>query len=555
MTAVSVILSGPLVDRPATRHSMRFPTLCLSLALTLAALAGSPPLAAQSLADPLVSSGRARVSGGGEFLSWRDRFGLDGRREPLATDLTRESAASLFPGLGALETALDALLEPGTFPLRLGASRGFVSQNQVRVPLSVDVGITDRITVGVTVPLVRTTVEADLFVRTDSTASLGANPAVVAQVAVAGFLDVLRTRRDDVTAAASQLCTSDPGSNACADATALAADLSSSATLLGQAYGASALFPAAGSQAGEALIGQFAALDAALAAQGHSELGAPPPLATPPLTTADLQALLADPGGPFAAAPVESFGGLWGVGDVEARVAAQLLRGARVDSLGVPSLAWNLSAVGTVRLPTAARDSLELFLDRGRGDGQLDLEAGVYLAVSTPRFALRARGDYTLQQAAEIDVRVVPYGSVISGVLDIARADWNPGDRLAFEVEPALRVAPALSLAASYRFVRQGEDSFAPVQTTGLVPATDSVPGPSGSFYPDVSVLSVGTGIRLHELGGSLTYRSTGLAETTTGGFEAFLQLRKAVSGSGGRVPAGIRASFGLRLHRDLWGG
>lgn len=138
---------------------------------------------------------------------------------------------------------------------------------------------------------------------------------------------------------------------------------------------------------------------------------------------------------------------------------------------------------------------------------------------------------------------------MLAGAGDIVEVERDPGDGFSLEIEPAFRIAPALSLALSWRMLSRGADHY-----TAL-----TAPAPGGGpvndhFEDDVALLATGTEISLQEVGGSLTYRSRGLPETTGGGFETFFRVRSAISGSGGRVPAGLRAEFGLRLVRRLWG-
>ena len=196
---------------------------CLALALC-AVVSSTQETRAQSLIDPVIAPGEIRLSGGGSMLSWREAFGLAGERVPLGADLTRDSGADLVPGLEGLASALTTLVGGGS-PLRLGASTALVSHNEVRVPLSVDIGIFDRLSVGVTVPLVRTTLEADLRIGTSESSDLGANPAFASGAAVLAFLDVLSTRSGEAQALASERCGLDSGSASCAAASGLASTL------------------------------------------------------------------------------------------------------------------------------------------------------------------------------------------------------------------------------------------------------------------------------------------------------------------------------------------
>lgn len=520
-----------------------------TLAITAAITAPAGALSGQSLLDPVVDPGEIRLHGGAQFLGWSERWNIDGAREPLAVDLTRESAAELIPGLQGLRSSLESLV--GTSgPFQLGAATATVSQNEVRVPLSIDVGVIDRITVGVTVPLVRTIVEADLRVADDDQADLGLNPAITGGGTVPAFLDSLSARAGSAAALRTQLCDAEPGSAGCTAATALASDLDAAGGLLGDAYRASGLFPASGTSTGAALDAWFAAVNDALTIQGLAPLTTAPPLAAEVADHSGIQALLVDGAGPFRSAPLASYGSRWGLGDIEARIGARLLEGQQVDSTGSATLAWSLAAIGTVRLPTGSGDSVNVFLDRGLDDGQMDLEGGAWLSVATRRFSVQARALYTVQQSGEITKRVAPYGEVLSGTGDIVLLDRDPGDGLSIEIEPAIRLAPALALGVSWRMVSRGEDRY----SASGSPVVGSDGAVEDRYYDDLDLLGVGTEYSLQEIGGSLTYRSRGLPETSGGGFETFLRVRKAIAGSGGRVPAGVRSEFGLRLVRRLWG-
>jgi hypothetical protein len=513
------------------------------------------PSGAQTLADPVLPKGAARLDGGAVFQDWRERFTIDGDREDLGSDLTRASAAELVPGLDRLEAEFTRMLGSG-LPLRLGPSSGLISYTDVRVPLALDVGVLDRVTVGVTVPLVQSTVEADLRVSGDDQADLGINPGIAARESVETYLSNLWTRFSEANAAAAAVCGQSPGSAECAAATGLVSDLEVLVPGLFSAYSASALFPAVGTTAGDALLDRMAEIDVALQDQGLSAVGGTPPLAASVAGRPELQALFADFAGPFVGSELASNAGRWGLGDVEARVSVRLIDGAQRDSVGSATSAWSLAATGTVRLPTGAADSVGLFLDRGFDDGQLDVEGSLYGAFSTRRFAVRARASYLLQQPGRYDARVVPLGEIISGVGDIREVERDPGDGLRFEVEPGIRLSPTLSLGLSWRWTSLGASTVEATTTRELVEPTDppTFGGVNTVYYGDAALLAEGTEFELQELGGQITYRTVDLPENDGRGFEAFLRLRTALSGSGGRVPAGVRGEFGLRFVRSLWG-
>ncbi len=520
------------------------------------------PLAAQSMADPVLPAGRLRIATSGIFDYATERYGLrtEGgstveELEPLGFDLTKPSAADFFPGAADLRERLAAALDDDAsgFPLRLGASQALVTANRVEVPFSADVGVLDWLTVGVTVPLVKTRFEGTFEIAPDTLADLGVNPGVVNQALVRGFVESLADRAGAAATLASDACGTDPSSQACLDAQALAADLASAGDAFTALFGTSLLFPAAGTAAGDALTARVDALNTRLTDQGLTALEGLP-LASEPLQGPTLDEFLTDLGGPFGyLAPPGTLQGPWELGDVEARVAVRLLAGEVRDSLNRIDRAWKVAALGTVRLPTGAARQVDAILLPRTSDGQLDLEGGLYAAFMSRHFAVRAQGLYTRQQPATVRDRVAPADVVLVPRVNIATLDWDPGDRMQLEIQPAFRLAPALSLGLTWHYLHQGSDRYTRLATPlPLMPAEPFVP--SGAVYPDASVMDAETEQTFQEVGGSLTYQTTMTPGAAGQGVEVFIDVRTTVSGSGGRTPAGTRLVFGGRLLRRLWG-
>jgi hypothetical protein len=510
--------------------------------------------------DPLVPAGRARLGIEAWFDTAEETFGgsggdegSSGGRTPFALDLRRTSAALLFPGTADLRERLAEALggDADAFPLRLGASTASARTHRVAVPLSLDVGVFEWLTLGVTVPFERTRIESGLEILPDAGADLGVNPALSNRPLVQTFVESLASGAQQAEALATERCDLDEGSQGCMDALALAEEMGGAAGAFEHLFGASFLFPAAGTATGEALTTRVSDLEARLVAEGLGEL-ADLPLAAQPLEREGMEDLLTDAAGPYGyILPPGTVGGVWGVGDAEARIAVRLLEGVQRDSAGEPTgTAWRLAALGAVRLPTAAGREPDVVLLPRVGDGQLDLVAGAYGALAVSRFAVRSRVLYTRQQPGEVIDRVTPRGVAIATRENLTRLDWDPGDELDVEVQPAFRLAPALSFGLVWRYHRHGQDRYTRLDPLPAPPELPYVP--AGTVYDDASVLAAATETSAHEVGGSLTYRTTGLPGSEHSGLEVFAEVRRAVSGSA--APVSTRAAFGGRLLVGLWG-
>lgn len=533
---------------------MRVSTLSVLVFATLA-LASPASAAAQTLPDPILPEGRLRLGAIGLFEA-ADERGFD-TPLPLGSILTAPSAADLFSGTGDLRSRVAAALadETSDFPLRLGASVASVTENRTRIPFSAEVGVLPWLTVGVTVPLVQSHVEAGFEVLPDTTADLGLNPGLTNLGLVDGFVTSIRTRAAEARALADQRCAAEPGSDGCVAADRLAADLADADTAFTRLFRASVFLPATGTAAGTALQGRVASLDARLGEEGLGGL-ADLPLAAAVADREALGTLLGDPAGPYQyLAGPGSVKGLWELGDVEAHAAVRILEGQRRDSANAPvELAWRLAAIGGVRLGTApVRITNALFLPRG-DDGQTDLFGGGYGAVQLGRFAVRARALYTRQQAGVVRDRVRSPDEPFAPAASATRLEWDPGDELEWEVQPAFRLAPSLAIGLIWRYWRHAEDVYTRLDPLPAAPEDETSPRPLVPLTLDPAALAVGTERSVQELGGSLTYRTTVLPGSDGDGFEVFLDVRRAVAGTGEHTRATTRASFGGRFMWRLWG-
>lgn len=506
-----------------------------------------PSLAAQETQSPLSPAGRLRVDVAGLFVSWDGRFTDDGT-EPLGAELEAADLSEAFGGSAELEDELRTLLDDAEYAGTLGPLRARISADRTSVPVRIDLGIFDWLTIGGTVPFVKNRTEVAIDYGGGS-ANLGVNPALTAPSTVGDYLQALEAARTASSTRATELCATDPDGAACAEAQSLASDLASFFTGMQSAFGASPFFPGEATEAGDALVGRSQALDSRLQAAGLTGLtGLPLPsvLGDREAFDAFLESTLLTP-------PLANRVPLWEIGDVEAHLLARIAEGGADDPDA--ALRYQVGAGALVRLGTGALDDPNVLFDLPAGDGQTDVEGRVFVNLETARFGLWADARYGVQTSTVVARRVGPPDVVFRSPAGLRNVEWDPGDYLRLEVAPRIQLTREVALSAGWRLWSKGEDTFevAPPDP-GEPPAP---PGDALNVFSDVSLLAAETEETRHEVGLGLTYstRSAWREGRTGFPFEGRVLVRKAVAGSGGRTPDTLHLEFGLRLYRRIWGG
>lgn len=513
-----------------TPRAARFGALAVAL---LAALAPLPASAQDADWAPL-QGGQLRFGIRGDFLFADQRFGLrtDGSGEVeevegLAHDLRKANGAALFPGLDVLSGSLGDIMGDPTYVPRLGSTRAYLQASQVRVPFSLDLGVTSWFTIGATVPLVKSRVEGDLGFIATSADDLGVNPALTRFDEVVAFTDAL-------TQAAAAL----PAGSG--DAWRTWADQWI------QAYGASSVFPAVGTPAADALAASVAAFNAALASAGIPQVQAGVPLADEILTTEALRLLLFEPEGRYGIIPLPTQL-LWALGDVEVHARLQLLEGGPRDETGRPG--FGLTALGTLVLPTGAGDETRAIFDIPVGQGLLGYRAGAAGWIRGGRLGLAAMGEYGITTAGEVSRRIAPPDVPLVPVANVTDVRRTPGNTLELQVRPTFSMAPALTVEGFYRFFTREADTYERVSPLPGAPAA-VLPLPTRDIYTDASLLALETEATLHVAGGGLRFHPP------EGDFpvEVWAHVQSAIAGSGGQTLRTTTLVFGGRATFRLWG-
>jgi len=506
-------------------------------------LIAAGPVGAQVLDDTLVPGGSLGFEISPVFSSWDTRFGRSAgvnRRESLAEDLTTDAAQTLYPGAESLRAAIAALSGNAGYSPILGVTQAHVSKDVTRVEFAAHVGVLDWLTVGAVLPWSRTRTSFDLHFRPDTLAGdLGVNPTISNATNVTSFLQALANAEAAAQTNATQVCTSSPGSPACANAQALATRTASFRTSASNGYGASAFFPLASTATATALAQSVSTLSSDLVAAGLGPISVAMPFAAAAVDEEDFWTLpLLPEAGVQALGPLASVKAPWYFGDLEVSATVRVLEGRRGN------VAYRLLATALGRLPTGQVDSLDVLLDVGTGDGQADLEGRLLAQLRAgSRLGLALGARYGVQRPRTLVRRVAPPEVAIPAAATRHTVEWTPGAFYGLEIAPTLYVSDELSFSAEYRGFRKYRDRY-------------ELAGSSVGAPVDPSVLEVESGVTVHEVGGSLRYDS--LARWLGEGarpMQVNFRFVRAVAGGGGQTPVTTQVELGVRLFRSLWGG
>lgn len=507
--------------------------------------------ASQEPYSPLVPRGKLRLEIFGEYSfyssryrTWTDGSSTRGGLEDLSDPFSGPAGAGVFPLLSPVEAAVREALG-GDYSVSLGTMTSFMEKNTARVPVSIDVGVFDWLTVGVVIPAVQHETEFVFHFEADSAgANAGFGPG---EVAVSGFMFGLDRSIDEYGDFRDQACAADPSSPECLDATAVLDDALSFQSGLAAMYG-TMFAPLSWAPAGMALQARLTSLATAFETAGVTGVPESIPLAISFVTAEEIREMVTNPAfGIGANQPLGQWRALWGLGDIEVRTDARLIETGAPD--GPRHIVAGAGA--RLRLPTGAQDDPANFLDAAAGDGQIDVELRGWMNGRwTGRFGLWADFRYGIQLPGTTERRVFAPDFTFAPMSSQVRLDWNPGDYQFVELSPWFRVAETITIVAGYRYYRKGRDSFeiAAAEGTGSAPAADA---------PDPGILVPHSSVSASRVTFGMVYnRDAPAADGATGGpLEIRLLYRGVVGGSGGDVPKTGSIEAGFRFFRGLWGG
>jgi hypothetical protein len=522
----------------------------------------------------VVPRGSFRVSVGIGFSRADARFASGhpggerrGEREPLGASLSFDTlGATAVERLSPLAQPLRSLSEQPALSLSLGAL-GVVLDRDVRtIPLTLEAGLTSRLTVAAFIPY--------HFVRHDvamipGAGNLGMNPA--ATVAAA------RTRNgaviSQIFAASARLrgrlaaCEANPSGSGCGS---LLANRQQALEFLTQADAAAAQLlavygdanspgspfaPVAGSTLEQAIFARLTAFNASyqsfLALPVDSALIAARPVGATRLTLNDVNRILTDSSTGILALPLESVEH-GHVGDIELSAKFLLYDGfanltsrrlARVD--GVKA---RLAVGGAYRFASGMTAAPNSFADLGTGDGTPDIELRGYLdVVIGNRFWWSSVVRYGLPRSDTVTLRIPDTTALgFPAAYRQHNVTRTRGKYLEAEWSPRLVLNDFFGVAGFYRYRSTERDDY-----SGTFSVTDLGGQPRTL---DAAALGAFTDTEEHRAGVALSYSTVaGYAARRSGvPLDVTLLLTRVVRGAG--VPGDTQAAVAVRWYHKLFG-
>jgi len=500
--------------------------------------------------------GTLRVTFDPRIMTWNDEFTDAGRRR-LGFGLTGDTVGSRYiPVLGQLEQNvrtvtgdLIPVIRPQVlghgdreellprFVASLGAGLLSVRQERRTYPITAELGVTSRLSVRLTVPIVRVATRSGLQLST-SGANLGLNPRLTvtgADGAYTAFFTQFDTTlarfEQNINAGLYGSCTP-----SCPARDSLAFWRSVRDALHGTAYGVASVgspfMPLDSSPAGRGIDSAVARIRRDMSAFGVAGFDTTFLLPTDTLSGALLQAAIVDSaiGFGYNRIPFRS-GFRFGFGDVELAAKYRLVAGAH----------YAAAVQALVRLPIGARDSADELLAQSIGDHQTDLEGQLTQELSAGPLWLNVAVRAAVQRPGMRVRRVAPPDAFLVPAAATASLRWDPGDYVGVDVAPLVRLAPEFAVGFTAGYWTKQRDRYAFQSPQDSVALANRL----GGAPVAASVLDEGTLERRLRLGFAMTYHGA----TVEGGFS----IEQTVSGVGGFVPAATVYRLVMRTSRKLF--
>ena len=506
------------------------------------ALTSGAMLAAQAVdRTDMPGRGMLRLTFEPSIVAWDAQF-VGAMRLPLGLPLTGDTVGSAhIPVVARLEQDVRTAGRLPGFIASLGKGLLSVRQERRTTPISAELGLTDRLSVRLTVPIVRVATRAHLQLSSKG-ANLGLNPllqGVANSSALYGSFfnqfDTSLARLDANIAGGGYGC---PPSRQCG----AQAFLDSARVVRGALYEAvhgvaqtgSPFMPLDSSDGGRAIAQVVSYLQTRDSA-AFNIIGFRDPflLAHDTLSVDFVAGAIIDSANGFGyrALPFrDSF--RFALGDLEVAAKYRIAGGAH----------YAAALVALVRLPTARRDSAEEWLHQSIGDHQVDLEARlVQELIVGSRLWLNLAIHGGIQRPGTQVRRVAPFGTILVPIAATSELRWDPGDYAGVDFAPLFRLAPQFAAGVTAGYWTKQRDRYAFRSPQDSLDLASRLGAPTSA-----ALLEQGTAERRLRLGVALTY----VGPNVEGGFS----IEQTVSGGSGAVtPAAAVYRIVLRTSRKLF--
>ena len=503
----------------------------------------------QDWTHPVLAAGHFRVEAASLHLSSSARFGQNVENgsiseaiEPHGFDFTSLAIGSgLFPILSDLESQMSVLTDYKDYSVNLGTSVTNLTRNEVRIPISVSLGIFDYLTLGATIPITRRRTEVS-SVFNGQEANVGISPTITNPQQINTFLSNLASASSELSGIAQTLCTPDTTSSQCLQAQAVLQESQQFRQTLNNSYTGFGVFPLEGSLAGNMLQLELDALSSAYSNLGLNSYPANIPLANQRLTTSHFNSLITDPSFGVSAYPLESWSSPWELGDIELFGNLRLFSNSpqnqsREDVLS-SKLHYLLGIGGLVRLGTGQTDLPDNLVDIGSGDGQNDFVLKVFTNLSNiNQWGIWAEASYGHQQSTLVTRRVALAHQTFPSLSSTQLVEWTPGVYSQLRLSPRYHLTPELTLLGETRYFTKKLDQYTITPEADCHPSTCLDPGP----------LEYETQQTLFEIGGGFTFNTTRSQDHP---LEIRFLYRTPILGSGGKTAKTSLLELSVQLFR-----
>lgn len=573
-----MLMSRASVNNNSSAFSdFRMPRRLASLFLLslLASATGAASLTAQQLRGP----GEDALTTPGGTLHWgvdafwslaSDQYGPRGTLQPLGAGLTADSlTATQLPALTPLQTAIRSLVGSNSVNVSLGETS--VSQNNrvQTAALAIEYGLTRRIQVGVTVPLVKT--RRSVFLNANPGGGQGnigvnpANPRSATSIADIYNTDTAFINQLSRAAAAAQTYCAGAGAatSQCTGITTLAGQAQTFSTGLQTVYAEGTYVPTLQSDLQATINTRSAAFRSALnTLAAVSGSGVPTITATGVIgaavapTITDVQRFVQDTTLGIAANPIQTVEQTH-LGDVEATLKILLLDSFGGDDhaqMHPAGLNARLAVGGMYRAPTGqVNDPNELTAAPLLGHegaigvrGFADVLIGAHFWTSfVARYDNELGTDILTRIPDSTDNRFLP-------AYRRATVHRKSGNLLEIKATPRWAVNDFLSVSAQYTYRHKPADEYTGAEiTAGPSSATGGA-----TIMIDPSLAEVNTDFTEQRVGGGFAFSNVrkAIEGHTSIPFEVSYIHWQTVKASGGDVPKQFADQVRVRIYTRLFG-
>jgi hypothetical protein len=514
--------------------------------------------------------GVLRVRVIGQWTTFNERYGKDtpgrpnGALEPLGIDFDLDTVGVReFPNLTPVQTGLRSLTGLSDFTLSLGQTRVRLNGRVTAIPITIEAGLTKKLSLGLLIPYVKTNQDVGFTVNPRGLeGNVAFNPAFAfpqfadTNRAVVTGLQNAATAVESSLPGGSAFCTANPTHRTCQVIAQVRAFAGGIAQIYGSTSGTGSPFiPIAGTDAQLAIEARVAAFKSLLGAAGGLIQQTRPYPAQARLGLADAQRILTESAFGVTAEPLSTVERSH-IGDIELGAKYLFLdtfngsTEARLDPKG-----FNYRAALTLafRAGTGEPDTPTNFADIGTGTGA----NAVSVRASTDflfggHFWTSVIGRYTNQLPDRQTMRIIDTPNRrLAAAWRQRDVDRDLGDFFELEVNPRWVVNDFFSVSSHYLYRHKAEDKYT---GTFTVPAATT-------GYSDVtlnaSTLNLETEAREHRLGGGVTFSTVaafnkGKAKLP---MEIFYTHFQTTKGEGGSMPKIFSDQVQLRIYLRIFGG